>query len=107
MVGEELRVLVEEAVVRVGIDPQVRFGQPVGEEPAVLGVHHRVVVADGDEGGLRDAGEPVELRRLGNSPGSDRGELGVSAGEVGRCVAIVLACVRASEVLTSLRLTLG
>jgi hypothetical protein len=36
VVGEELRVLIEEPVVRVGVDPQVRVRQSVGEEPAVL-----------------------------------------------------------------------
>jgi len=48
----------------VGIDPQPRVGQVVGEDLRVDGRHHHVVVAVGDEGGVCDPGKPVELGRV-------------------------------------------
>ena len=59
--GEQFRVLVQEPVAGVGIDPQLGVGEVLGKQVAVLGVHHRVVVAIGDECRLGDAGETVEL----------------------------------------------
>jgi hypothetical protein len=59
--AEQSRVLIEEAVVRVRVDQELRVREVLGEEVAVLGVHHGVVVAVGDEGRLGDACQPVEL----------------------------------------------
>src|SRR3954453_418104 len=42
VVAELLWVLVEEAVAGVGIDPQFGVREMLGEQVAVLGVHHRV-----------------------------------------------------------------
>ena len=84
MVGEQLGVLAEEAVVRVRIDAQVCVGESIGEQLAVFGAHHRVVVADRHEGRLRDPSQTVELGGVGDPPGRDGGELGVAGGEIRR-----------------------
>ena len=97
VVGEQLRVLVQEPVPGVGIDPQPGVGEAFGEQVAVLRVHHRVVVAIGNKRRLGDAGKTVELRLVGNTPGDDRGELRVASGEIGRLVTVDLALVEPSE----------
>jgi hypothetical protein len=56
----------------VGIDPQPRIGQVVGEELRVDGRDHHVVVAVGDERGMCDPGKPVELGRVWDAPFDDR-----------------------------------
>jgi hypothetical protein len=49
----QFRILVEEPVIGVGVDPQLGVRQVVCEQVAVLGDHHRVVVAVCDERRLR------------------------------------------------------
>jgi hypothetical protein len=88
MVCELARVLVEEAVAGIRVDPQLCVGQVVGEKVAVLGDHHRVVVPVRDQRRLRDRAEPVELRRLRDPPARDRVELRVTRREVRRLVGI-------------------
>src|ERR1700730_9520458 len=61
VVGEQLRVLVQESVAGVWIDPQLGVREVFSEQVAVLRVHHRVVVAVGDKRRLGYAGETVEL----------------------------------------------
>jgi hypothetical protein len=56
----------------VGIDPQPRVGQVVGEELRVDGRDHHVVVAVGDERGMCDPGKPAELGRVWDAPFDDR-----------------------------------
>src|SRR3954451_6305713 len=47
--GELLRVLGQEPVAGVGIDLELGVGETLSEQAAVPRVHHRVVVAVGDE----------------------------------------------------------
>jgi hypothetical protein len=61
VVGEQLWVLVQEPVAGVRVDPQLGVREVLSEQVAVLGVHHRVVVAVGDECRLGYPGETVEL----------------------------------------------
>src|SRR4051794_25047119 len=49
IVGEQLRILVQEPVAGVGVDPQLGVGEVLGEQVAVWRMHHRVVVAVGNE----------------------------------------------------------
>ena len=70
---------------------QVGVGEQVGEKLAVLYRHHGVVVADGHEGGLDDPGQAVELGGVGDPPGGERSQLGVSGGQVGWFVAVGLS----------------
>ena len=59
--GEQLRVLVQEPVAGVRIDPQLRVWEVLSKQMAVLRMHHRVVVTIGHKRRLGDAGKPVEL----------------------------------------------
>src|SRR4051794_3904353 len=61
VVGELLGVLVQEPVVGVRVDPQLDIREALGKEVTVLRMHHRVVVAIGDERRLGDPRKPVEL----------------------------------------------
>jgi DNA-binding CsgD family transcriptional regulator len=61
VVRELFRVLIEESVAGVGVDPQLRVRQVPGEEAAVLRGHQRVVVAGGDERWMCDRRQPREL----------------------------------------------
>jgi hypothetical protein len=61
VVGEQLGVLVQKSVAGVRIDPQLGVGEAFSEQVAVLGVHHRVIVAVGDKRWLGNAGKPLEL----------------------------------------------
>ncbi len=63
------RELVEEAVPRVGVDPDPRVR---GQDVAVHGWDHRVVVSVGDERRLRDARQSVQLRGVRNASVHDR-----------------------------------
>src|SRR3954467_984849 len=102
VVGELLGVLVQESVVGVRVDPQLGVGEAFSQKVAVVRVHHRVVVAVGDKRRLGDAGEPVELRLVGNSPGGDRGELRVASRQVSRLVTVDLTLEEASDRLHAL-----
>ena len=62
-------------------------------------MHHPIVVAIGHERGLRDGGQAVKPRGLGDAPGCNRGELGVAGCEVGRGVAVLFPLVGPPEVL--------
>jgi hypothetical protein len=68
IVGELLRVLVEEAVPGVRVDPQLRVREVTREQTAVLGDHRRVVVPVRDQCRLDDRIEAGELRRIRDPP---------------------------------------
>jgi hypothetical protein len=87
--GEVVGVLEQEAVAGVGVNPQLRVRQPVGEQVRIARRHHAVVVAVGDEYGLRDASEPVELARFGDAPCVDRVQLRVARRERSGRVAVL------------------
>jgi hypothetical protein len=50
VIGEQLQVLVEEAVTHVWIDPEAGVREVLGKQATVLGGFHDIVVAVGDEG---------------------------------------------------------
>jgi hypothetical protein len=81
-------------VAGVGVNPQLRVRQPVGEQVRIARRHHAVVVAVGDEYGLRDASEPVELARFGDAPCVDRVQLRRNVDIVGEAMH-ALATLRA------------
>ena len=69
-------------MVRAGVDSEFGAWKVLREQAAVLRVHDLVVVAAGDERGLGDAGQAVELRGVGDAEGCERRELGVASCEV-------------------------
>lgn len=98
MVTEQFRILIQEAVIGVRVDSQVRIRKLIGKDPTVPRGHHCVVVADGDERGMGDTGQPIQLRGVGDSPRGEGGELGVSSRQIGRRIPIFLADLRSAEV---------
>ena len=81
VVGELLRILFEEAVVRVAVDSERGVWEVLGEQAAVLRVQHLVVVTVGHKRGLRGAGQAVELRGVGDP----QAVIAVSCEGVNRC----------------------
>src|SRR3954469_4785248 len=102
VVAELLWVLVEEAVPGVGIDPQLGVRKMLGQKPAVLGMHHRVVVAVGDQRRLGDPGQAVELGSVRDAPGRDRRQLSVARGKVSRLIAVGLPAIEPLDGLHAL-----
>src|ERR1700759_5691843 len=104
--GDQLRVLGQGCVARGWEAPKLGVRKALSEQMAVLRVHHRVVVAVGNERRLRDAGKPVELRLVRNTPGGNRGELCVAGRQVSRFVTVDFALVEAPYRLHALGATL-
>jgi hypothetical protein len=90
-------------VIRVAVDSEVGVWEALGQELAIFGVHHGVVVVDGHEGGLDDACEAVEHRGVGDAPGGDRRQLGVAGRQVGGCVPLDLSALRPFETCAEAR----